>query len=271
MTGLTRYENTSAPQLTALLDRDRYAFAVLGNILGGDFGPVSKIVTDGERLILCYTCPPFPGWVWTAEDADEAERARAWALIQTELPPDQGFRVNMRPSLARHILGTAEGARLRVDMQLDAYGCEAVVPPRRETQGDYYAVGMDALDEAADWLFAMKRETGLDPMPPEACREEMRGFIERKRLFMWRDENGQSMAMCAVTENGSLGYLGHVYTPKAHRRQGYAANLVYRITRILLRQGKRPALCVVSTNRAAAACYEQLGYRMKGSFCTVGK
>lgn len=271
MTALTRYENTSAPQLCGLLEEDRYAFAVLGNILKGDFGPVSKIITDHARLILCYTCPPFPGWVWLPEDAGEAEMDRAWALIQAELSPEAGYRVNMRPALARYILGTAEGERLRVDMQLDAYGCEMVVPPQRETPGDYYAVGMEALDEAADWLFAMKQETGLDPMPLESCREEMREFIERKRLFMWRLPDGQNAAMCAVTENGNMGYLGHVYTPKAHRRQGYAASLVYRITRILLRQGKLPALCVVSTNTAAAACYVQLGYRIKGSFCTLGK
>ena len=271
MTALTRYENTSVPQLCGLLEQDRYAFAVLGNILKGDFGPVSKIVTDHERLILCYTCPPFPGWVWVPEDAGETELAHAWALIQEVLPPEAGFRVNMRPALAQYILGTPEGAALRVDMQLDAYGCEAVVLPQKAALGDYYAVGMEVLDEAAAWLEAMKQETGLDPMPLESCREEMREFIERKRLFMWRLSDGQNTAMCAVTENSGMGYLGHVYTPKAHRRQGYAASLVYRITRILLRQGKLPALCVVSTNTAAAACYTRLGYRIKGSFCTLGK
>ena len=271
MTALTRYENVSAPQLTALLERDRYAFAVLGNILRGDFGPVSKIVTDHARLILCYTCPPFPGWVWIPEDADEAEMECAWALIQAELPPEAGYRVNMRPALAAYIFGKPEGAALRVDMQLDAYGCEMVVPPHKGAPGDYYAVGMGELEEAVDWLFAMKQETGLDPMPLEACREEMRGFIERKRLFMWKLPDGQNAAMCAVTENGNLGYIGHVYTPKAHRRQGFAAGLVYHVTRAMLAQGMKPALCVVSTNTAAAACYARLGYRIRGSFCTIGK
>ena len=83
---LVYYENAYAPHLCALLEGDRYAFAVMGNILSGDFGPVSRIVTDGARLILCYTCPPFPGWIWLPEDAEEAEMAHAWALIQSELP-----------------------------------------------------------------------------------------------------------------------------------------------------------------------------------------
>jgi len=268
---LTRYENTFAPHLCALLEGDRYAFAVMGNILSGDFGPVSRIVTDGARLILCYTCPPFPGWIWLPEDADEAEMARAWALIQRELPMEEGYRVNMRPALAAYILSRPEGAELRMDMQLDAYSCERVLSPEKVAAGDYFAVGMEALDGASDWLYAMKQETGLDPMPLEGCREEMQGFIARKRLFVWKKPDGEAVAMCAVTQNGELGYIGHVYTPEAHRRQGYAISLVYHVTRAMLAQGMQPALCVVSTNRAAAACYEQLGYRIRGSFCTVGK
>ena len=267
---LTHIRNAAAPQLAQLLRDDRYAFAVLGNIVRGEAGPVQKIVTDHARLILSYTCPPYPGWVWLPQDADEAELARAWTLVREELPPEAGYRVNMRPELARYILGTPEGAHLRVTMRLDAYGCEAVAPPAKAAPGDMYAVGMEELPEAVRFAMASSAETGLDPLTREACEAEQRGFIERRRLFMWRLPDGQNAAVCAVTENGGLGYIGHVYTPHAHRRQGYAANLVYHVTRAMLAQGMKPALCVVSTNTAAAACYAQLGYRVRGSFCTVG-
>ena len=90
---LIRYEHTCVPELFSLLRRDRYGFAVLSNIVQGDFGPVSKIVTDHARIILCYTCPPFPGWVWIPGDAGEEEMARAWALVQKELPHEEGYRV----------------------------------------------------------------------------------------------------------------------------------------------------------------------------------
>lgn len=268
---LTRYEHTAAPQLAHLLDGDRAAFSVMRNILQGVFGPVKKIVTDHSCLILCYTCPPFPGWVWLPEDASEAEMDRAWDLIRSELPPEAKGRVNMRPAMARHILRTQQGAGLRVEMQIDAYACEQLQPPQKTVPGDYCAVGMEALESASEWLYAMKQETGLDPMPLDACREEMRSFAARKRLFLWKTPEGQCVAMCAVTVDDGLGYIGHVYTPHAYRRQGIAGNLVYRVTKAMLAQGMRPALCVVSTNTAAAVCYEQLGYRKVGSFCTLGK
>ena len=268
---LSRYENTSAPALADLLESDRYAFSVLGNILRGVFDPVTKIVTDHARLILVYTCPPFPGWVWLPEDASEGEMERAWKLVQTELPPGAGYRVNMRPALAKYILGRAEGADCRIDMQINAYACETLIPPGKLAPGDYYAVGMEALGLAADWLYAMKQESGLDPMPREACEAEMRGFIGNKRLFIWKTTDGEPVCMCAVTDSGDMGYIGHVYTPPGCRRQGIAASLVYHVTRAMLAQGMKPALCVVSTNAAAAACYRRLGYRVVGSFCTVGQ
>ena len=268
---LTRYENTFVPALAVLLEEDRYGFAVLGNILRGVFGPVSKIVTDHARLILCYTCPPFPGWVWLPEDASGEEMQRAWALIQKELPLQAGYRVNMRPELAEYILGLQEAAMVHVDMQIDAYACETLIPPERIAPGDYAAVGMESLALATDWLFAMKQESGLDPMPREACEEEMRGFIESRRLFLWKAPDGEAVSMCAVTDSGDMGYIGHVYTPPEYRRQGIAISLVYRVTQAMLAQGMKPALCVVSSNYAAAACYRRLGYRIMGSFCTVGQ
>lgn len=268
---LTRYEHAFAPALADLLINDRYAFSVLGNILRGVFGPVSKIVTDHARLILVYTCPPFPGWVWLPEDASQSEMERAWALIRTELPPEAKGRVNMRPTLAAYILGRGDGAGRRIEMQIDAYACEALSAPERLAPGDCYAVGMEALSLAADWLFAMKQEADLDLMPREACEAEMRGFVGNKRLFIWRTQEGEPVSMCVVTDSGDMGYVGHVYTPKAYRRRGYAASLVYHVTRAMLAQGMKPALCVVSTNAKAAACYKRLGYRVVGSFCTVGK
>ena len=266
---LTRYENTSAPALADLLERDRYAFSVLGNILRGVFGPVSKIVTDHARLILVYTCPPFPGWIWLPQDASEEEMERALKLIKTELPPEAKGRVNMRPALAKYILGSADGADCRIGMQIDAYACEALTPPERIVPGDCYAVGMEALSLAADWLYTMKQETGLDPMPRGECEAEIRDFIAHKRLFLWKEPDGDPVCMCAVTDSGDMGYIGHVYTPPKYRRQGIALSLVYHVTCAMLAQGMKPALCVVSTNAAAAACYKQLGYRVVGSFCTV--
>lgn len=267
---ITRYENAAAPQLCALLEDDLHTFAVMRNILQGMFGPVGKILTDGVRWIICYTCPPYPAWAWTPQDASQAEMAQVWAVMQQELPLDRGYRFNVREAFAQYIQSTPEGAPVRVDTRLAAYGADEVQLPQHMAQGELYAVSVDDLDAAAAWAQALSEEENLDLRPYEAHRQEMAEFIDRKRLFMWKTPEGKPVAMCTVSENDGLGYVGHVYTPKAHRRQGYAASLVGQITRILIGKKMKPALYVNAQNTAASACYEKLGYTQMGSICTIG-
>ena len=106
---MLRLEQTTAPQLCALLEHDRVPFAVMRNILAGAFGPVGKILSDEKRMIVCYTCPPFPGWAWLPKDATEAEMAHCWQVIREELPPESGYCINMTPALAAYVMGTQEG------------------------------------------------------------------------------------------------------------------------------------------------------------------
>ena len=45
-----------------LLERDRYTFLVLRRIIGSE---CSLLLTDHERLIICFTGEPYPVWIWT--------------------------------------------------------------------------------------------------------------------------------------------------------------------------------------------------------------
>ena len=47
-----------------LLDGDRYTFFVLKRLLGGDN---TLLLSDHERLIICFSNDPFPVWIWTPD------------------------------------------------------------------------------------------------------------------------------------------------------------------------------------------------------------
>ena len=268
---LIRYAYTTAPQLTRLLDNDRCAFLVMRNILNGKIGVPSKVVSDGEQLMLCYTCPPYPAWMWTRADAGDAEMARAWEIMREELPPEAGYCFNVREELAAYIMATEEGRAMRVHRNLNAYSCEKPVPPRREAAGEWRAVGMEMLELAAVWSQAMSEEENLDLRPLDAHTEEIRGFIDRKRLFMWYTPEGAPAAMCAVEVEEDLGYISRVYTAPEHRRRGYAAQLVHGVTKALRAQGILAALCTDASYAPSNACYQQIGFVKQGTVCTIGK
>ena len=63
-----------------LLENDKYTFFVLGRIMGGK---CDLLLTDHERLIVCFSCNPYPVWIWTPDEAAEfssgkIERAEVW-------------------------------------------------------------------------------------------------------------------------------------------------------------------------------------------------
>ena len=51
-----------------LLEGDKYTFFVLRRIIDG---PCKLLLSDHERLIICFSTEPFPTWIWTADDSTE--------------------------------------------------------------------------------------------------------------------------------------------------------------------------------------------------------
>ncbi|MBD5544211.1 MAG: hypothetical protein HDR01_08245 [Lachnospiraceae bacterium] len=58
-----------------ILEADKYIFFVLRHIIGGK---CELLLTDHERLIICFTSKPFPIWIWTPDDAPREEMERAY-------------------------------------------------------------------------------------------------------------------------------------------------------------------------------------------------
>ena len=58
-----------------ILENDKYTFFVLRRIISGKCG---LLLTDHERLIICFTCEPFPVWIWTPDDATATEMEKAY-------------------------------------------------------------------------------------------------------------------------------------------------------------------------------------------------
>ena len=84
-----------------LLDSDKYTFFVLKRIMGGK---CALLLTDHERLILCFTGHPFPVWIWTADDASGEEMERAYQLAKEKNLLTGEYHFNIKYSLAEYFI-----------------------------------------------------------------------------------------------------------------------------------------------------------------------
>ena len=69
--------------------------------------------------------------------------------------------------------------------------------------------------------------------------------------------------------NGALASISFVYTKKEYRRMHYANNLVYEITKMVKDMGYIPMLYTNADYIASNACYEKIGYVLKGKLCNI--
>jgi RimJ/RimL family protein N-acetyltransferase len=99
--------------------------------------------------------------------------------------------------------------------------------------------------------------------------EQGRCAMREGRLVLWDD--GGAVAQAAVvgrTPHGAR--VGHVYTPPALRRRGYATALVEALSRRLLAEGRRYcSLFADLANPVSNSIYAKIGYRPVGDFRDV--
>jgi len=251
-----------------LLEADRYTFAVLSRVL---HEPCSCLLTDHERFILCHTVMPYPVWLWTPDDLTPAEKERVWQLASGTLSPAEGFRYNLKYDLAEYFIGRTRetGGDLRIATNMFAYDCPAAIAPEAPADGHLHICVPEDTDEAAQMIHEFHNAVAADQQGLESCRLKAAQHISRNAFFFWKDASGAVTACCSFNANGDLGCVGSVYTRPAFRRRHYAQHLVYQVTQLIAGQGLTPMLYTDADYAASNACYEKIGYVLRGKLCTI--
>lgn len=251
-----------------LLAQDRYTFSVLSRVLHGQCRCVR---TDHERFILCHTMRPYPVWLWTPDGISETEKEQAWQVAAETLPMAEGFRYNLKYELAEYFIARAkeEGIQAHIATNMFAYDCPEAIAPSNPTDGSLRVCTLADKEEAARLIFQFHDAVAADRMSLEDCRALAQQRIEDGGFFFWKNADGDVVACCSRTIHDGLGCVGSVYTKPEHRRKHYAQQLVYQVTHMVAQQGFMPMLYTDADYAASNACYEKIGYVLRGKLCTI--
>jgi hypothetical protein len=219
--------------------------------------PYCAVVRRGDEIVGCALRTPPHKLLLTQLSAEAV----------TFLVYDVGTVYDALPA----VMGPAETARafaiewasLRAvsytpGMLQRLYALEEVTLPNVTPPGRFRLAALQDSALAQGWLQAFVEEAGAFSIQPDL---EARRLIDGNRLAFW--DHGGPVSMAAVsgrTDHGAR--IGWVYTPPDHRRQGYAATLVARLTQRELDAGTR--FCMLYTdlvNPTSNRLYQRLGYR----------
>lgn len=140
-----------------LLESDKYTFFVLRRIIGGKCG---LILTDHERMIICFTCNPFPVWIWTPDDVSEAEKEKVYRIAAESSLLNGRYRFNLKYELAEYFIDRAakDGKTISVLTNMFAYDCPNPVKPAEAADGFLYRCNSEDVDELVDFMDLFHRE-----------------------------------------------------------------------------------------------------------------
>lgn len=251
-----------------LLDADRYTFSVLSRVLRG---PCECLLSDHERLIFCHTVLPYPVWIWTPDCISDTEKERAWQLACQTLPLAQGYRYNLKYELAEYFIARAKAAGLHAGIATNmfAYDCPAAVAPVQPADGHLHRCTPEDTDAAAQMIYEFHESVAADRQNLERCRTKAEQHIQYGSFFFWKNASGENVACCSYNVHDRLGCVGSVYTRPEHRRRHYAQHLVYQVTQLIAGMGLTPMLYTDADYAASNACYEKIGYVLRGKLCTI--
>lgn len=251
-----------------LLSRDHYTFEVLTRILKGD---CEIIRSNHEDLLLCHSESNYPVWIWTPDNAPEEVKKNAWTLVCNLCSLGKGYRYNLKYELAEYFIqkATEEGVGAGVSKNLYAYDCPRPIPPTTISDGEIHCCTADDEQEAAAIIPYFYTEVGEEGPSREHCLEKVTSLIAGKGFFFWKNNSGKTVACCYYNLNGKFAHISGVYTFPDERRKHYAQNLVYKVTQKVSEMGYRPMLYTDADYQASNACYEKIGYILRGKLCTI--
>lgn len=252
-----------------ILENDKCTFFVLRRIIKEK---CELLLTDHERLVICFSDKLCPVWIWTPDDASKEEMERAYQIASEHSFLNGGHRFNLKHNLAKFFIErtAADGKTLSIFVNMLAYDCQDLVEPARTADGSIHQCGSGDIDELADFINLFYKEVKTGQKDCGDYRADAEAFINTGNMFFWKDGQGNNVASCKFTPAGNMASIQLVFTRPGFRRKHYAENLVYQVTKIVMDAGYIPMLYTDADYTASNACYGKIGYVLRGRLCTIG-
>lgn len=204
----------------------------------------------------CAVRPPPDGLTLTRMPVDAAVLlVRELGELYDEFPDVSGPEPEAAAFAERWAEERGQVASLAARMRW--YAAQRVDEPARPAHGELRLAERADLQWLVSWasLYAIEVPTSVDIAAFFGRR------VATRSMYVW--ENGEPRCVVAVsglTPNSVR--ISAVFTPREHRKQGYASTAVAVVTKEALQSGRR--WCVLSadlTNHTANAIYRRIGYR----------
>ncbi len=98
----------------------------------------------------------------------------------------------------------------------------------------------------------------------EEIKEKLNKKLDEGSVYVWKNKDDQIVSFAFYDVLDDKAKTAGVYTPKEERCKGYAANLIYEMTKIIIDKGLVSLLYTEYDYKPSNTAYKNAGYEDKG-------
>ncbi len=238
--------------------KDKYKFyIILKNLPSKEL----ELYSDEENYIICRGSKQWPTWIWTKDNFNKSILKEIEELITiylTEAPKDNfTCKKELYDLLIKDNFKYInkddyfEMGFLFCNKTKKPKKCDGILSKPKEEE-------REILEKY--WYDDNQEMNGVTPITKEQAKKDVDEFLKDEKFYVLRNKNNKivSMASYGIIENQAK--INHVYTPVEERKKGYAANLIYLMTNILLKKNLVPLLYTDYNYIPSNKAYINAGY-----------
>ncbi|WP_088009473.1 GNAT family N-acetyltransferase [Indiicoccus explosivorum] len=255
-----------ATEPSLYMHEDKYSLflGILGQIRAGRYKEyiMGAVREDGVLTAACLMTPPHPLQVVIFEDRPGTADFIAERFLEEGIAVGQV--VGEREAAGNFAASWAErtGQDIRVLMDQGLYRLDAVNKGLAKSPGAWRVANAYDAPLLTEWLLLFHEDTKLSPPTREEARERILSFLKAKEVYVWEDD-GEVVSCMKKSRPSRHGItVSFVFTPKRHRRKGYARTLVAEVSEELLETYDFCMLYTDLLNPTSNKIYQEIGYVM---------
>lgn len=228
-------------------------------------------LTSVERNLILAQSGRFNPWLWVSGALDGEQRTR---MVQelAEWVRDYDFPgISGQPETAKTFAEAYCGARGKLyhtHMMLEAYHCPEVRWPV-QIKGERIQARAEYIPVIAEFIAGFLEDALGEQGEAEQFLKMAEDEVRSGNLYLWIVE-GTPVSMAKITHRTARhGRINDVFTPRSHRKQGYASRLVAELCAQLLAEGLTPVLYADGKNPVSNKVYQSIGFQHAGQIADI--
>lgn len=227
-----------------------------------------SLKTSDGKMIFAQT-PRNNGWLWISKEVTDRK-----VLLEELVDHLHGASlpgITSEPETAElfaNFFSKRHGGYFENYMTMEAYHCPKALKPLN-VQGNLLKATEQNLDVVAVYLagfledgFGIKVELGTQI-------GKAKTMIDAGGLYLWM-VGGQPVSMANIAHRSPRhARINAVFTPKHHRKNGYASALVAEMCILLEGEELVPMLYADVKNPTSNKIYQNIGFLKKGAHCRI--